>query len=339
MHGSILVGDIGGTNARLAIWQQSADGNDHEVFAKTYPTSAFPSFDATMSQFLSEKEVSCNLPYSAAIAVAGAVKDNRCKMTNISWEVDGLALQAAHGFKVAVLNDFEAVGYGIPTLDDQSLVALNPGAEPVRPEGPKVVMGPGTGLGAAQLIWQGGAGYRVIPGEGSHATFAPRGWKQSALATFVTQKLGHCEIEQVACGSGLELIYSFLLSDEVANRPDLLNGCSQKSAAEITSGALSGSDLLAVEAVDLFLAIVGQEAGQMALRCLASGGVFIAGGIAPRLLKRLRPGGGALLEGFLLKKGRESFHKILSSTPVFVVLDEKVGLRGAAAYARRMLCD
>ena len=294
-----------------------------------------------MSQFLSEGEVAGNRPSSAAIAVAGAVRDNQCKMTNISWVVDGGALSSAHGFKVAVLNDFEAVGYGIPTLGEKSLVSLNPDADPVQDRAPKVVMGPGTGLGAAQLIWQSGSSasdgsYRVIPGEGSHATFAPRGWKQAALAAFVTSKFGHCEIEQVACGSGLELIYSFLLTDEVANRPETLRGASQKTAAEISSTALSGADPLAIEAVDLFLAIVGQEAGQMALRCLASGGVYIAGGITPRLLKRLEPGGGSLREGFLLRKGREGFHRILKSTPLFVVLDEKVGLRGAAAYARNL---
>lgn len=129
-----------------------------------------------MEAFLAEPAVAAARPSAAALGVAGAVSGNACAMTNLSWVVDGNKLGQQHGMPVAVLNDFEVVGYGIPALNAASdLVQLNPGAQPVE-QGPKVVMGPGTGLGAAQLMWDSGlGGYRVWPGEGSHATFAPRG--------------------------------------------------------------------------------------------------------------------------------------------------------------------
>lgn len=331
---TLLVGDIGGTNARLSLWRASLDSPAAtELYAKTFPTSQHATFDAVVDAFLSEAVPQHSAPQAAALAIAGAVSNNKCNMTNLNWLVDGDQLQAKHGFRVALLNDFEAVGYGIPALQPQDLVPLND--VPTQPKAPKVVTGPGTGLGAAQLMWDDGAqAYKVWPGEGAHATFAPRGWKQLALSQYVTQLYGHCEIEQVACGSGLELIYQFLLTDEAANRPDFVPAGSSKKASDISAAALSGSDPLAVEAVDLLMAIVGQEAGAMALRCLAKGGVYIAGGITPKLLPRTK---GALLEGFLMRKGRPPFHKLLCETPLFVITNEKVGQIGAREVAKRLL--
>ncbi|GLC58285.1 hypothetical protein PLESTB_001341700 [Pleodorina starrii] len=333
----VIVGDIGGTNARLSAWRtELASTAATQLFAKVYPTSEYPTFDAVVDAFLSEPSLRQNPPQAAALAIAGAINDNRCNMTNIHWVVDGDSLQAKHGFRVALLNDFEAVGYGIPALEPEDLVTLN--KAPVVPKAPKVVMGPGTGLGAAQLMWDTGMqAYKVWPGEGSHATFAPRGWKQKDLTRYVTNLYGHCEIEQVACGSGLELIYEFLQSDEAANRPELLARTKpkKKKAAEISAAALAGSDPIAVEAVDLMYAIVGAEAGAMALRCLAKGGVYIAGGITPKLLPRVQAG--ALLEGFLMRKGRPPFHKFLTETPLFVITNEQVGQIGAREFAKRLL--
>lgn len=328
----VLVGDIGGTNARLSVWQTSGIKAE-ETFSKTYPTASYPTFEGVMSELLQEPAVVARPPQAAALAVAGAVEDDRCEMTNVSWLIDGHALQKKHGFKVALLNDFEAVGYGIPALDDSDLVVIND--VPRKAKGPKVVMGPGTGLGAAQLMWdESQQDYKVWAGEGSHATFAPRGWKQQALQRYATHKLGHCEIEEVACGSGLELIYEFLLTDQVSNRPDLLKDAKPKAASAISSGALDGSDPIAVEAVDMFLGIVGAEAGAMSLRCLAKGGVYIAGGITPKLMARVKAG--ALLEGFLDRGGRPRFHEILAGIPLYVITNEKVGQIGAREYARRL---
>mmetsp|Transcript_32908 Transcript_32908/g.72684 ORF Transcript_32908/g.72684 Transcript_32908/m.72684 type:complete len:410 (-) Transcript_32908:761-1990(-) len=328
----VLCGDIGGTNARLAVW--TAGPARSEIYAKTYPTANYKTFEDALNEFLGEGPVKANPPQAACLAIAGAVENNKCPMTNLSWLIDGDALGNHHGIKVALLNDFEAVGYGIPALDESDLVVLNDA--PRVDKAPKVVMGPGTGLGAAQLMWdEGKHAYKVWPGEGAHATFAPRGWKQKALAKYVSHKYHHCEIEQVACGSGLELIYEFLLTDEPANRPELLHGAKPKSAADISAAALAGTDPLAVEAVDMFLAIVGAEAGAMALRCLAKGGVYIAGGITPKLMQRVKAG--SLLEGFLMRKGRERFHEILKTIPLYVITNTKVGQIGAVEYAANLL--
>jgi glucokinase len=183
------VGDIGGTNARLSLWTSSATSHK-EVYHHTFPTKDHDTFEDIVQTFLQQAAAatsSAAQPQSAAFACAGAVENNTCPMTNTKLVVDGHQLSAALGIPVAVLNDFEAVGYGIPALTAADLVVVND--VPVVPEAPKVVMGPGTGLGAAQLMWDGGVkAYRVWPGEGSHATFAPRGWKQQALERFVTAK-------------------------------------------------------------------------------------------------------------------------------------------------------
>ncbi|GBF98951.1 glucokinase [Raphidocelis subcapitata] len=278
----VLTGDIGGTNARLSIWQ-----GVEELTSETYPTSQFPEFEDAFEAFL----------------------------------------------EVSVLNDFEAVGYGVPALGPGDVVPLNPNAAPVA-QAPKCVMGPGTGLGAAQLFWDTGrGGYTVVPGEGAHATFAPRGWRQQALAAWVTSRLGHCEIEEVACGRGLELIYEFLISDDTRASADG-KPLAKLSAPEITARA-SEADPLASEAVEIFLSVVGAEAGAMALRSLARGGVYIAGGIVPRLMERA----GALRGAFLMPRGRERFQGILQSIPLYVVTNTKVGIIGSREYALRSLAQ
>ncbi|KAF8057125.1 glk [Scenedesmus sp. PABB004] len=339
---SIITGDIGGTNARLSLWKCEEGGGgggaggaqQAEVFSETYATTAFPTFEDCLQAFLDESEVRGAGVQAAALAVAGAVENNRCPMTNTSWVIDGRQLGAQFKFRTAVLNDFEAVGYGIPALAPSDLVPLND--VPMVPTAPKVVMGPGTGLGAAQLFWDSGVqGYKVVPGEGAHATFAPRGWRQMALTAYVTARLGHCEIEEVACGRGLELIYEFLLSDPTFRRPDgRPAAAAAKVAPEITAEALEGEPT-ALAAVDIFLAIIGAEAGAMALRCLARGGVFIAGGIVPRLMDRVR--GGGLLDAFLNRSGRERFTYLLQGMPLFVVTNTRVGIIGSREYALRMV--
>lgn len=160
------------------------------------------------------------------------------------------------------------------------------------------------------------------------------GWKQAALSAFAAAKLkGHVEAEQLACGSGIELIYEFLFSDEACNRPQLLlaKGAGPKGNKDITQAALDGSDPLAVETVDLFLAIVAAEAGHMALRCLAAGGVYIAGGITPRLLQRVQLGG--FMQAFINPKNRAPFPQLLSRIPVYVITNTNVGMIGCREFA------
>eukprot|EP00879_Flechtneria_rotunda_P001740 GHRR01001903.1.p1 GENE.GHRR01001903.1~~GHRR01001903.1.p1 ORF type:complete len:392 (+),score=87.56 GHRR01001903.1:271-1446(+) len=334
---TIITGDIGGTNARLGLWQctDAVDGQaaQHtELYSETYPTSQFLTFEDCLQAFLDESEVRGAKVEAAALAVAGAVENNRCPMTNISWVIDGRQLEQQFGFRTAVLNDFEALGYSIPVMQEPDLVALTDA--PMVPEAPKVVMGPGTGLGAAQLFWDTGLqNYKVVPGEGAHATFAPRGWRQMALTAYVTARLGHCEIEEVACGRGLELIYEFLISDPTFRHPDN-KPIMRKLAPEITAEALEG-DPIATAAVDMFLSIIGAEAGAMALRCLARGGVFIAGGIVPRMMQRVKQG--VLLEAFVNRTARERFQYLLETMPLYVVTNTKAGIIGSREYALRLV--
>lgn len=231
-----------------------------------------------------------------------------------------------------MLNDFEAVGYGVPVLTDANLLVLHDA--PVDDQGPKAVLGPGTGLGEAQLFWDADLGnYRVLPSEGAHATFAPRGWKQRALQAHVQNERGHCSVERVGCGDGLRRIYDFLGTDEVSQYPGRDLTC-KKDPAEISGAALDGSDPRAAEALDIFLSIIGAEAGQMALRGLTTGGVYICGGIFPKVLDRVKMGG--VLEAFLWRESR--FHdKVLKRIPLYVVLEEKVGLLGTREQAIRLL--
>lgn len=328
----MLVGDIGGTNARLSLWAEGDKGYV-EVHHENYPTRSFATFELALREFLSSDTAKKYPPSTAALACAGPAEDNRCTMTNLGWVVDGSVLQEDFDMRVAVLNDFEAVGYAIPTLSNEDLVVINPGK--VKHQAPKIVMGPGTGLGAAQMMWdEGRQAYKVWPGEGAHATLAPRGWKQTALAQYMTQKEGHCEIEYVACGKGLEMIYEFLATDEtyVYTHP---TGPFKKADKEITQAANAGSDPLAVETVDIFLSIVGAEAGNMALRCLAKGGVYICGGIVPRVIDRARAG--ALLQSYLNPAVRPAFNQLLASIPLFVVTNPKAGIIGCREYAVSLL--
>lgn len=331
----MLVGDIGGTNCRLLLWKMSAScdevGNDI-LFSKTYPTADYETFEDALDALYAEEAVKANPPQSAALAVAGPVINNRCQMTNLKWCIDGHELSNRRGILYAVLNDFEAVGYGITVVPQDDLVVLHDA--PVAPKGPKAVLGPGTGLGEAIMVYEESFdGYRVWPSEGSHAAFAPRGWKQRALASFAEQELGqHCEIEHVACGSGLQRICRFLQSDPVEghlDRPDY------GTPSAISKAAQDGSDDCASEAVDIFLSIIGAEAGHMGLRLLATGGVFICGGIAPKLLDRIMEGG--LTEAFLDRDAR--FAPVLKTFPLFVVKNDQLGLLGAREYALKLLTN
>ena len=326
---SVLVADIGGTNCRFQLWELGADlAPGKMAVEQIYQTSAYPHFDLALQAFLATEAALLAPPAAAAFACAGPVRHGRCELTNLGWTVDAAEVTARFGIRARVLNDFEAVGYGVPALARRDLLPLHD--VPAEPRGPIAVLGPGTGLGEAQLFWDDAlAGYRVHPSEGAHATFAPRGWKQRALQAAVEAERGHCSVERVACGSGLVRIYQFLHSDEPSNRP-ASRPMPTPTPAEVSAAALRGDDPAAVEALDLLLAIVGAEASHAALRGLTTGGVYIAGGIFPKVVDRVKAGG--VLEAFLWKASR--FHdKVLRHVPLYVVLEERVGLLGCRAQA------
>ncbi|GMH33489.1 hypothetical protein BSKO_01323 [Bryopsis sp. KO-2023] len=327
----VLVGDIGGTNARLSLWRVSPDQDYTLVFQKWYQTADYreAGFDAVLEALTNEPEVRDNYPSSACFAIAGPVQNGVGSMTNLGWTISGPEIAEEFRWRVAVINDFEALGYGVPILDEEEVIVLND--VPAEEKAPIAVLGPGTGLGEAQLLFdEGRKEYKVWPSEGSHSDFAPRGEKQTALMKWVVDGLGYCEVEHVACGKGLERIYTFLAAgDKVSAADDTIMG-----APEISMKALSGEDEVAVEALDMMLSIIGAEGGHMALRNLARGGVYIAGGITPKVIERVKSG--VLLDGFLHQQDHR-FHPLLKTFRLCAVLNEDVGLVGARYFATQLL--
>jgi glucokinase len=331
----VLAGDIGGTNSRLALYE---DGK--AIFERTYPSAQQPSLEAAVQQFL--KEASGQLgargrPPRACLAVAGPVEDGTARITNLPWSVDQRTLAAKTGMSsVRLVNDFEAAASGIPLLQSHDLLPL--GGEAPHPKGPVVVTGPGTGLGTSFLFWSEPAGgYQVVASEGGHADFAPTSPIEHGLASALAARYqGHVSVERVLSGPGLRDIFSFL-RDDPANRrlaaPETLAALErgdEDPAAVIVHQAVARRDPLSLLTVHLFLSVLGAHVGNLALTVLATGGVYIAGGIAPRLTTLLADS--PLRESFEAK-GR--MKKLLTGVPIFVVTQRELGLLGAAAIAAR----
>ncbi|KAL3158173.1 hypothetical protein ABBQ32_011762 [Trebouxia sp. C0010 RCD-2024] len=304
----LLTADIGGTNCRFSLWQANTkvDVVYDEVFTKTYPTSQYKTFEDVFEALMAEPIYRDNPPASAALA--------------------------KYGLRVAVLNDFEAAGYGITVISETDYVALND--VPAAPQGPRAVLGPGTGLGEAQLIWDDRfEGYKVYASEGAHSTFAPRGDIQRQLHAFVEQKFGYCEVEHLACGAGLVNIYNFLRKVNPSGRPPSQLQ-QERDPPSIGMAAMQEGDELCLETVDLMLTILGAEAGHMGIRLLASGGVYLTGGITPKFLDRIQETGD-LLKAFMQPESR--FHSLLMTLPLYAVTHERLGVLGTREYALRLL--
>ncbi|MCU0806208.1 MAG: glucokinase [Burkholderiales bacterium] len=317
----ILAGDIGGTKTLLALCEVRDGARVSVAFERRFENAAHRGFGEVLAQFLADAARERGAPARAeraGFAVAGPVEGGRCRLTNLDWEIDAAALAARFGLASAsVLNDFAATATGIDALAPDDLVTLQAGA-PVA-GAPRVVLGAGTGLGVAHLFWDGSR-YRVVPGEGGHAGFAPASEEHAALWQFIYRAQGRVEIEDVLSGHGLERIHAFLADGGGTSGLAL-------RAPEITAGAVGG-DYLGQRAIDLFVAAYGAVAGDLALGVLARGGVYVAGGIAPKILPRLSAGG--FLAAFNAK-GR--FAEAARLMPVHVVTEERLPLIGAALAA------
>jgi glucokinase len=328
----LLAGDVGGTKTALAIARAPADSAI--VARRIYPSREFAGLEAVLADFLDRPEVASRAGGigAACFSVAGPVSGNACALTNLDWKVDGAALARAFGFPAALLiNDFAAAGLGIALLDAPDFETLQDG-DP-EPRGARLVIGAGTGLGVGLLVWTEG-GYVVQPSEAGHADFAPVDELQDQLLVRLRRSFGRVSCERVVSGPGLMRIFSFL-QDSGAGMPSkqLLDAARQRGdlAEVIAEYAMAKLDPLAVRALELFVAAYGAFAGNLALVTLARGGVFIAGGIAPKIVAALREGG--FMRAFT---GKGRFSALLAGMPVRVVMNPNVGLLGALAQADRL---
>jgi glucokinase len=319
----VIAGDIGGTNARFSIIDENTI-----IFEKHYPSKDFDKFEDVFAVFV--EDVPGQIPHCACLAVAGVVEGNRVEATNIPWTIDGHYLKERFGLKVLYLiNDFEAAAWGITVLNKDQLVQIG-GGKPIS-NGPKAMLGAGTGLGQAILV-PCSKGYRVLSTEGGHVDFAPRNEEEIRLLRYLMKKFPHVSVERVLSGPGLVHIYEFLLKERgpeesVFSRQSVKE---KNQAAHITMHALQGAGELCLQAVRMFCSIYGAEAGNLALKCLAAGGVYVAGGIAQKILPILSEG--AFRQAFEAKGRME---KVLKHIPTYVVISPQLGLLGAALIARQ----
>jgi len=319
----ILAGDIGGTNARLAYFQPQ-NGHFSLVSERVFPSREHSEFGDIVSQFLSD---SATRPEVACFGIAGPVRNGRVETSNLPWVIEQSSLAKRIHLPTLLINDLEASAWGIGALLPADLVALNHVSGPV--SGNQAVIAPGTGLGEAGLFWDGSR-HHVYACEGGHTDFAPQGDLQIELLRFLQARFGHVSYERVLSGPGLVNVYEFLRDSGIGNESPQL-AAEMKStdpAAAISRAALDGSSSLAEKALDLWISVYGAEASNLALKAMSTGGLFLTGGISPKILTKLSA---PLFMQAFLDKGR--LRPLVEAIPVQVVTNEKAGLLGAARCA------
>jgi len=322
-EGPILAGDIGGTHARLALFE---GGSAEPTAIEVYATREHRGLGEIASAFLAAHPAE---PVAASFGVAGPVRDGRTDAVNLAWEVDERELAGRLGIeRLAVINDLEANAWGLEALGPGDLSPLND-AE-AETGGTTALVSAGTGLGEA-FVTRGPPGLRVHASEGGHADFAPRDQLEGELRAWLAERERHVSYERVCSGMGLINIYDFLLQGSGAASDPLAEARSGgDEAAAITAAGLERRDQVASAALDLMASIYGAQAGNLALTVLATGGVYLGGGIPPRIDARLRDGG--FMRAFTAK-GRMS--GLLERIPVWVILNDRAALLGAARHAER----
>jgi len=328
----VLAGDIGGTKTLLQI-ADCESGRCRSVRERRFDSRAYDSLASIIGEFLASEKTKGIA--AACFGIAGPVKETGAgqyvKVTNLPWEIQGSDVARVLDCScVQLINDFQAIGYGIEALGANDLTVLQAG-EPVA-RGPRVVIGAGTGLGQGLLVWHQDH-YEPIATEGGHANFGPANALQIDLAQHLMRAHGRSSYERVLSGAGLVRLYQFLKErGEVPETPAVAAAMQSGDAAEaISCAALEQRDPLANQALDLFVDIYGAQAGNLALTAGATGGVYIAGGIAPKIISRLTDG--RFMRAFR-DKGRMAHY--VENMPVQVVMRPEVGLIGAALAATRL---
>ena len=323
----ILAGDIGGTKTVLGLFR-SKGKELAKIREEIFPSREYAGLDKIIRKFLPVRDPSIQ---SACFGVAGPVFENACKTTNLPWIVDAKDMSLEFGIaSVVLLNDLEATAYGSLHLSEKEYCILNPGQ--VRPQGNRCIIAAGTGLGEAVLFWDGFK-FRPSATEGGHTDFAPRNSIEMNLLQYLMNRFPRVSNERVLSGPGILNIYQFLKDANPGEEPSWLSEQFGKEdpSALISRLALEKKSELCVKTLDLFVTLYGAEAGNLALKVMATGGVYIGGGIGDKILTKLLDG--AFMKAFN-DKGR--FASFMNRIPVRVILNEKTALLGAAHYAGQL---
>ncbi|HEX8650982.1 MAG TPA: glucokinase [Pyrinomonadaceae bacterium] len=324
----ILAGDIGGTKTNIALIEAGGEGAPVALVSeRTYHSAKYDSLEAILKEFIVEQRRPSIT--HACFGIAGPVIDGQVQTPNLAWDVSARALVEVLGIeRVGLINDLEATAHGIEALKPEQLYRLNRGKQ--RSGGNRALIAAGTGLGMAGIIQQEGH-HHPSPSEGGHIDFAPRGVMEVDLLNYLAEKYGgHVSYERVISGPGLYDIYCFLRLHQYAPEPDWLAAEIEggDDAAAVSKAALAGKSELAVKALDMFVSIYGAMAGNLALLMVATGGLYVGGGIAPKILEKIKDG--TFMRAFT-DKGR--FSSFNAEIPVHVILDDKAALYGAARCA------
>ncbi|MDP3333402.1 MAG: glucokinase [Methylococcaceae bacterium] len=323
----ILAGDIGGTKTELAIFDVEQPAVP--LFSARFLNREQDGFIPMLLNYMHELEMPIQ---SACFAVAGAVRDGRAKMPNLAWELDEHEIRIALGVEqVTLINDLAANVHGMLTLTPEQLMVINPGTPDAH--GNLALIAAGTGLGEAILFQDGQGTYQVSASEGGHADYAPNNETEMELLRYLWSRFGHVSWERVVSGAGISNIYYFLSHTGQYSEPSYVTSHILEAtdrAAAITQAAQKGESHRCIEVLDIFLHNYGAAAGNLALKTLATGGLYIGGGIAPRLAQHINKGG--FMRAFS-NKGR--FSEMMARVPVKLILEPKTALLGAAVYAMK----
>lgn len=320
----ILAGDVGGTKVRLALFDEK--GGKQFADEQKFASREFPDFSSLLKKFLSQekgKKISC-----ASFGVAGPVKDGKCQATNLPWVISAKELEAELKIpKVHLMNDVEANAWGLRCLSPEEFFTVNMGKEE---NGNQALVSAGTGLGEAGLYWDGKV-HQPFACEGGHCDFSPTNQEEIELLLYFMRQFKHVSWERILSGSGLYQLYRFIIDTKREKEDPAVAALLQQNEPQrvITEKGASGESKACARACLLFTELYGAEAGNTALKFLATGGVFIGGGIAPHLLSFFQKGN--FIKAFI-DKGR--FSSLLMNISVKIVLNEKTALLGAARYAQ-----
>lgn len=329
----VLAADVGGTKTVLGLYRVAESGQLSELRKSSYASGAHAYFDELLADFLAGSEP----PRAACFGIAGPIRDQRCETTNLPWIIDARTLASRFAFAhIRLLNDLEAAAYGMLKLAPDDFVELNPHARPLDDlgrSGHKAVIAAGTGLGEAILAWDGER-HIVMPTEGGHTDFAPNDAEEDALLVYLRRRFnGHVSVERILSGAGFGYLYDFFRDTGrgVADPAFEAMLAAQDRNAVISQHGMSASDPLCQQVMQRFVRIYGAEAGNLALKCLPLGGLYIGGGIAPKIRTALQ--GGGFMQGFL-DKGRMA--RAIAEIPVRLALNPEAPLLGAAYCAARL---